>query len=928
MHLHEQHVQSIDIKEPMSRLSKYYVLYLCVFALYIPARAQTVLETYKACEDAIFASDTAMGIPACALLMQQLDEAPEADTIRNSSRFYHAITLRWNNQTPAAIDSMEALAADLLLEFGCGDDYVTVMDVMLAYMDGYASPTEEINTINTIIACSESLYTDSSEFVMTYYYLGAEAYLLSGDYAASIQYFEKAKSIHKKIYQQPDAFYARILVEMSSPYLSISRYQQSIDANLEALRVLDSIGDTDYTIRTDAYQLLSWSYMGIDSVETALDYVLRQIDLADSLDEVSRAGLLVGSALIIINFDIDNGTTIAKENNFTKLLHQALDIYSHIQIDPVYISNVYIALGNYYSVEQNVDSVLHYYSKSAQLLESAYGRNNVMYLNALSTLAIYSAQSGLINNARVQYDLLDELSQNFLSSNFLFLSEQEQESFLTAFERYQLLRFNFYMSEPSLQDTLGIVLFNSSLFMKGLLLQNITALRTRVHNMGSENDKEVFEQWLQVKQELADAIMQNSPQSKSLMETAEQYEKQLLKSGLTDLTVNYQFDWQSVQKQLTETDAVVEITRCYTEGTELYYAVVLTATMQKPVAIPLMTGELLSQLFMRNAGETEPDYINRVYGMYDPEFGEDSLFYNGHRLYRHIWKPILPYLTDVYTVYISVDGMFHQIALHAIPDEKGSAMLQDFAVIYINTTRELPHTSKKSFKAEKLLLVGGLDYNDAFTTSNWTALPGTLTEVSEIAQLAKLNSVDQKIADADKVSELFFRTNAPQYPVIHLATHAFVLSPDTLRIGFPGNAFAIQRDPLMRTGLVLSESSSAWMGKSTPGISDNLLTAYEITGMQLHPHAVVVLSACETGLGDLTRAEGVYGLQRAFRIAGAETLVMSLWKVPDIYTAECMRLFYSGLFEGKQPQDALRRAQLVLQQKSSPYYWAAFKIVQ
>jgi CHAT domain-containing protein len=90
----------------------------------------------------------------------------------------------------------------------------------------------------------------------------------------------------------------------------------------------------------------------------------------------------------------------------------------------------------------------------------------------------------------------------------------------------------------------------------------------------------------------------------------------------------------------------------------------------------------------------------------------------------------------------------------------------------------------------------------------------------------------------------------------------------------------------------------------------------------------VVLSACETGLGDIQGDEGVYGLQRAFALAGAEQMIMSLWKVPDRYTAELMQLFYTSLLNGVSPLESLRKAQLELAKKTGPYNWAAFVLVQ
>ena len=132
----------------------------------------------------------------------------------------------------------------------------------------------------------------------------------------------------------------------------------------------------------------------------------------------------------------------------------------------------------------------------------------------------------------------------------------------------------------------------------------------------------------------------------------------------------------------------------------------------------------------------------------------------------------------------------------------------------------------------------------------------------------------------------------------------------------------------MRSGLIMSGANRVWMGTSPiEGIEDGILTAYEVSNMDLMNTELVVLSACETGLGDIEGGEGVYGLQRAFRVAGAKTLIMSLWKVPDEQTRELMEKFYTGWLSEMDKYEAFRNAQDEMRKKYSPYYWAAFVMV-
>ncbi|MCC6279519.1 MAG: CHAT domain-containing protein [Saprospiraceae bacterium] len=137
---------------------------------------------------------------------------------------------------------------------------------------------------------------------------------------------------------------------------------------------------------------------------------------------------------------------------------------------------------------------------------------------------------------------------------------------------------------------------------------------------------------------------------------------------------------------------------------------------------------------------------------------------------------------------------------------------------------------------------------------------------------------------------------------------------------------------MVRSGLLMAGANQAWQtGKKVDGLEDGILTAYEISQMDLSGTELVVLSACETGLGDLEGNEGVYGLRRAFKIAGAKYLIMSLWKVNDQSTRELMTEFYRQWLEnGQTIPDAFTAAQKTLRKKypDAPYHWAGFVLVE
>ncbi|MEA5544236.1 tetratricopeptide repeat protein, partial [Limnoraphis robusta CCNP1324] len=206
------------------------------------------------------------------------------------------------------------------------------------------------------------------------------------------------------------------------------------------------------------------------------------------------------------------------------------------------------------------------------------------------------------------------------------------------------------------------------------------------------------------------------------------------------------------------------------------------------------------------------------------------------------------------------------------------------------------------------------------------ALPGTAEEAKVIAPLlSDVLLLTQSQATENAVKQL----DAPK--IIHIATHGFFL-PNLPRVE-PDNSFGfisentqqntpIQENPLIRSGLAL-----AGFNPRESGLDDGVLTALEVANLKLRGTKLVVLSACETGLGSIENGEGVYGLRRAFTLAGAESQLMSLWKVNDDGTKELMIKYYQRLLQNEGRSDALRQVQLEMLNSSQyqhPYYWAAF----
>jgi len=356
----------------------------------------------------------------------------------------------------------------------------------------------------------------------------------------------------------------------------------------------------------------------------------------------------------------------------------------------------------------------------------------------------------------------------------------------------------------------------------------------------------------------------------------------------------------------------------------------------------------------------------------------DALQQASEALAKLIWTPLAAHLGDAKRVYISPDGALSFIPFAALPGaNRGTFVLDDYDLSYVASGRDLIRSG--SISDEPVLLIGNPDYgpagNDVSAKPNLATRPtstplltaqrasgqqgyfdplaGTSAELQAVAKIERDAGKSPRVLTGKSATEAAVKS--VRHPsVLFLATHGFFLpaqeasSPDdpdntsdlqTLNdisgAAIAGSAAVWQRfqeqGPMRRSGLALAGANDTLAGRHATGGDDGILTAEEVIGIDLWGTKLVVLSACESGLGDLRGSEGVYGLRRAFALAGAQNLVMSLWQVDDKATSTLIPAMYARFTQGQNPQQALLAAQrdyIAAQRKEGhyphPYYWAAF----
>jgi len=457
---------------------------------------------------------------------------------------------------------------------------------------------------------------------------------------------------------------------------------------------------------------------------------------------------------------------------------------------------------------------------------------------------------------------------------------------------------------------------------------------------------------------------------------ANELEKQLARyfSQRNDLVGLQNIHWQDVQKKLKSDEVAIEFTNLHLYNGKkwtdsiMYAAILIKQDDIYPKIVPLFEARQLDTLLQRRRG-SEPDFINNIYSWGNT--GNQLNSGKGQVLYNLVWKPLEKYLNGIKTVYFSPSGRLHQLSFAAIPCGEVELLSDRFRLHQLSSTAQVTVSHQES-QPERIVLFGGINYDAGLDQMQSNAhlykqpveeislqtsrspdkgnsrsgqlmyLDGTMAEVEKIRKLADNKGINSVVLTGNEAIEESIKNlygdSSPD--VIHIATHGFFF-PDAekkkINPVLPGKAdratqvFKLSENPLMRSGLAFAGANHAWGGEEFPfDLDDGILTAYEVSNMYLPNTVLVVLSACETGLGEIKGNEGVYGLQRAFKIAGSDYILMSLWQIPDYQTSELMNHLYTEWFSGKSIPEALKIAQDFMKFKYplQPFMWAAFVLIR
>jgi CHAT domain-containing protein len=823
-------------------------------------------------------------------------------------------------------------------------------------------------------------------------YLG-NLYTNTGKFDTAQSLHLKAKEIREKLVGKKDPSYAQSCNNLGALYSDMGRFSEAEPLLLEAKAIREKIKPekkaTPYAITCVAlanlyrnigqYEKAEQLYMeakeirGIDSAaKQSEDYAASCNILADLysyMNQTAKAEALYLEAKQVRQKINDNSYNYGQTCNNLANLYQGLGRFKEAEALALEAKAIYEKqlpeghasrtiqlnnLGELYQAMGVLDKAEAYFLAARKDWEKRLGKEHHYFINNSEALAKVYWQS---NQTAKAADLFRETAKSkyhTLNRIFSFTNEEEQQGYLNNITGSNAEYYSFYYKNKIPLN--GADAFTLSLHNRNLILSSAQKTRQVIYTSGDASTKSKFDSLLTLKQQLAKLYSLGFEAKPEALKTVED-KAAMLEKELSRLSAGFRQSqappaWQTIQQNLRPSETAIEFIsfqlyngQKWTDST--IYAALLLKKTGTPVFIPLFEKNSLDQLLVRNT-----DDLTAVQALY-----------SDGALFKLIWQPLQKHLAGISRIYAAPAGNLFKIAFAAIPINNHEVLGDKYQLLQVNTTATI-NSSSRSFISSKdrLALYGGINY-DADTAllkasvvsyqnnnknnfevnglrggKTFQFLPATKKEVEAIKiEAQKIDAPAKLHSGAEGTEESIYQLNGNASPsVLHIATHGFFF-PDPgnqdstwRRFETSGKVFKQSANPLMRSGLLFAGANNKWANHSSTEIEDGILTAYEVSNLYLPHTKLVVLSACETALGDVQGSEGVYGLQRAFKMAGAENLVMSLWKVPDAETAEFMQVFYWHLFNRKTINEAFFTAQTAMKNKyrREPYKWAAWVLIK
>lgn len=762
-----------------------------------------------------------------------------------------------------------------------------------------------------------------------------------------------------------DERWAISLLNQARNYANEGNYAQAVVLQQQAL--------STFVVRNDSLKIghalkdLSNTHHLQGDTQAAIDTCLKAISIYHRMPQAKEYEALAYNDLSIYYH------TLGRQDEAMRTGEEALRLYE--QSGNMKTSFFADLLNNQAYNEAHRDNYKKAISMSRRAVEiqrEVLGEEHPNLILSLYNEAYYYLKDNQVDSAQQCLHLALQHQIQQVRRNFSHLTTQKREHYWST-KRYIFNAVPLMACMMQGNDSILVDAYNALLFTKGLLLNSEVDFMRLLRETASPELQQQYAQLKALQEQINTIYLTSEPEAlasvPALQDEASRLERAVVMGSREygDFTENLSITYNQVADALDDDEAAIEFFDYSVQDKSHTFMALLT---RKGWSVP----KLIQVVNLDDA-----PVLRGNQGLMQALSSEDGVneLFNNPAVGQLIWNPLMPYLEGVRNVYFSPSGLLFKWGIEYLRYDEQRRIGDIFSIHRLSSTKQLVKRTTHARSLELAAIFGGLNYETTSAMSQVIAqqhltvptleeldrevieqqsdtllaqrrglqrmlrtsrgaieyLDGTLSEVETIDTfLLKQQIKTELYTDSRGTEEAFKALSGRQIPLIHIATHGFTLNDDnTSSWQEATNLMEILRRPsidnsLSYSGLLMAGSNTTIKGIRLPStIEDGILTAQEIAGMDLQGLELVVLSACQTGLGQL-KDDGVFGLQRGFKKAGAHTLLMSLWSVDDHATQVMMTQFYQHLMLTHNRFLAFRQAQQAMREMgyNDPFYWASF----
>lgn len=763
-------------------------------------------------------------------------------------------------------------------------------NLALAYSDA-GDYNKALETCLSAYEIYKNKYGENSPMLVPTLSRISEISLSLGDAENADKSISKAIELCIQKFGEDNYIHAQLLVTKAKCQSGLRNFDKAIEIAKKAVTQLTMIYGNDNSLVASAKCLTANFYDFRGDIDSTYYYAKAAYETISNIygNESSQRG---EALRIMINCEIKRGNTSEASNMTDNLIELYKKVYG--EKHPAYLISI--------TYKMYIDVIKEEYEDVC---------SDVSMVSELSKDMVLRNISKMTSSMRMKYwNNISSLYSDIFPQIALNINDGDVPG-----RKYEQL----------LKDT-----YNSLLLGKGLLLNADVEFSYLISQCNDELISSKYQKLLAAKSMVNKLyslpISERLINADSLSIEVAREEKILIdllqKHG--DYTDRLSTSWEEVKKNLKQNDIAIEFVKARNkDNKDIYYALFLASDYTSPQKMILFEENVLN-----NITDTEQ-------------------YYTTDTLYNLVWKPLESILNGKNNVYFSPIGKLYNIAIEYVP---GIETIRDntgkpTSFYRVSSTREIVYKNKNN-RNKSAAIYGGIKYDTSVASlvadnkkypqkrtfgyeqneisdslnvrSGVYELPATKIEAEKIENsLQKLKYKTELFIDTIGTEASFKDLSSRNIRLVHIATHGFYWTEQEAKyrtylsfISLDDTQNGLTEDKaLTRSGLLFAGANNALTGKKIPkNVDDGVLTAKEISQLDLRGLDLVVLSACQTGLGEIT-SDGVFGLQRGFKKAGASSLIMSLWKVDDNATQLLMTQFYKNMSSGQNKYEALRSAQ-------------------